>query len=548
MEFVTVEGVKMVPGTLHIVDLEGTMNVKHQKGGKSDIVLVPQPSNDPNDPLNWSKFRKEYHFWLLWIWGFLAAVCVNWVGPVWTQFTIDLKTTYFELSIASAFCFLFLGLGCVILQPIAMKIGRRPIYLVGSLLNFVGCIVGRFQTTIEMQWATNILTGFGAAPVDSLVQITTTDIFFAHEKGTRLSLYVFTIYAGSYLGPVAAGHIADSQNWRWCYQYLIIFFAVLLVIQIFTMEESTFRRPLTSSEISGDTAAISHHARQNLQDVKIKSEASHGEEGDTSEESAPPAPKTYWQRMGLYNTAYSDPRPLWLVAISPFMLVTYPAVMWAGFIYGVQIMWLSLLNVTQSELFSGPPYNFSVANVGNINFSSFIGGILGMFWGGYVSDWCIIFLSRRNKGILEPEFRLWTMLVPAIINTAGILMYGLGVLKGTMWLLPAGFGMVFIAFGIGSGGAIAITYAVDCYPRIASESLVLMLFIRNMIGCGFTFASQPWLDHNGLQDTTIIMAMICLVANMSFLLLIWKGKRLREWTAKRYTILMQQKDKEDLII
>ncbi|QSS49609.1 membrane transporter [Histoplasma capsulatum var. duboisii H88] len=429
-----------------------------------------------------------------------------------------------------------------------MKIGRRPIYLVGSLLNFVGCIVGRFQTTIEMQWATNILTGFGAAPVDSLVQITTTDIFFAHEKGTRLSLYVFTIYAGSYLGPVAAGHIADSQNWRWCYQYLIIFFAVLLVIQIFTMEESTFRRPLTSSEISGDTAAISHHARQNLQDVKIKSEASHGEEGDTSEESAPPAPKTYWQRMGLYNTAYSDPRPLWLVAISPFMLVTYPAVMWAGFIYGVQIMWLSLLNVTQSELFSGPPYNFSVANVGNINFSSFIGGILGMFWGGYVSDWCIIFLSRRNKGILEPEFRLWTMLVPAIINTAGILMYGLGVLKGTMWLLPAGFGMVFIAFGIGSGGAIAITYAVDCYPRIASESLVLMLFIRNMIGCGFTFASQPWLDHKGLQDTTIIMAMICLVANMSFLLLIWKGKRLREWTAKRYIILMQQKDKEDLII
>ncbi|KAG5295226.1 MFS transporter, putative ion transporter [Histoplasma ohiense] len=87
----------------------------------------------------------------------------------------------------------------------AMKIGRRPIYLVGSLLNFVGCIVGRFQTTIEMQWATNILTGFGAAPVDSLVQITTTDIFFAHEKGTRMSLYVFTIYAGSYLGPVAAG-------------------------------------------------------------------------------------------------------------------------------------------------------------------------------------------------------------------------------------------------------------------------------------------------------------------------------------------------------
>lgn len=61
------------------------MNVKHQEGGKNDIILVPQPTNDPNDPLNWSKLRKEYHFWLLWIWGFIAAVSVNWVGPVWVR-------------------------------------------------------------------------------------------------------------------------------------------------------------------------------------------------------------------------------------------------------------------------------------------------------------------------------------------------------------------------------------------------------------------------------------------------------------------------------
>ncbi|PGH17183.1 hypothetical protein AJ79_01321 [Helicocarpus griseus UAMH5409] len=462
MEFGTVEGVKMVPGTLHIVDLEGTMNVKHQQVGKSDIVLVPQPSNDPNDPLNWSKFRKEYHFWLLWIWGFIAAVSVNWVGPVWTQFTVDLKTTYFQLSIASALCFLFLGLGCVFLQPIAMKIGRRPVYLAGSVLNLVGCVLGSVQTTVQMLWGTNILTGFGAAPVDSLVQITTTDIFFAHEKGTRLSLYIFTIYAGSYLGPVAAGHIADSQSWRWCYNYLIIFFSTLLVIQFFTMEESTFRRPPTSSEISGDTAMMSRNAEKQLEDPKINAAVSSGESGHTSEASLPPAPKTYWQRMGLYNTTRSDPRPLWLVAANPFMLITYPAVIWAGFIYGVQMMWLSLLNVTQSELFSAPPYNFSVSNVGNINFSSFIGGALGMIWGGYVSDWCILFLSRRNRGILEPEFRLWTMLVPAVINT-----YGLGVLDGVMWLLPAGFGMVFIAFGIGSSGAIAIMRwtAIRASPR-----------------------------------------------------------------------------------
>jgi len=46
-----------VPGTIHLVDLTGTMHTKHSKGQK-DIVLVPTPSDDPDDPLNWSKSRK----------------------------------------------------------------------------------------------------------------------------------------------------------------------------------------------------------------------------------------------------------------------------------------------------------------------------------------------------------------------------------------------------------------------------------------------------------------------------------------------------------
>ncbi|KAF3491934.1 MFS transporter [Arthroderma uncinatum] len=222
----------------------------------------------------------------------------------------------------------------------------------------------------------------------------------------------------------------------------------------------------------------------------VESGAEEATEQVQPETCPPPAPNSYWKRMGLFNTTHADPRPLWLIAISPFALITYPAVLWGGFVYGVQIMWLSLVTITQSELFSAAPYNFSISNVGNINFAAFIGGVIGMFWGGFVSDWCILYFSRRNKGILEPEFRLWTMMVHAFINTDGLLMYGLGALHGVIWVLPAGFGMVFIAFGIGSGAAIAITYAVDCYPKIASESLVFMLFLRNLIGTGFVFAVQ----------------------------------------------------------
>lgn len=39
--------------------------LKHAKGKNSHIVLVPQPSDDPNDPLNWPKWKKHTVFFVL---------------------------------------------------------------------------------------------------------------------------------------------------------------------------------------------------------------------------------------------------------------------------------------------------------------------------------------------------------------------------------------------------------------------------------------------------------------------------------------------------
>jgi hypothetical protein len=52
------DGTKEIPGTVHLVDLLGTMSARHAEGGQKDIVLVPSPSSDPDDPLNWSSSRK----------------------------------------------------------------------------------------------------------------------------------------------------------------------------------------------------------------------------------------------------------------------------------------------------------------------------------------------------------------------------------------------------------------------------------------------------------------------------------------------------------
>jgi hypothetical protein len=53
-----------VPGTVLLNDTAGhaeeaAHDLKHGTGKDAHIILSPQPSEDPNDPLNWAKWRKE---------------------------------------------------------------------------------------------------------------------------------------------------------------------------------------------------------------------------------------------------------------------------------------------------------------------------------------------------------------------------------------------------------------------------------------------------------------------------------------------------------
>lgn len=48
-----------VPGTIQLVDLDAHLAARHARGQHKDIILVPTPSADPDDPLNWVPRRKQ---------------------------------------------------------------------------------------------------------------------------------------------------------------------------------------------------------------------------------------------------------------------------------------------------------------------------------------------------------------------------------------------------------------------------------------------------------------------------------------------------------
>lgn len=57
-----------------------------------------------------------------------------------------------------------------------------------------------------------ILQGFVGAPIESLCEISITDIYFTHERGTYMGLYAFMLAGSNFLAPLFAGFINDGQG------------------------------------------------------------------------------------------------------------------------------------------------------------------------------------------------------------------------------------------------------------------------------------------------------------------------------------------------
>jgi hypothetical protein len=82
----------------------------------------------------------------------------------------------------------------------------------------------------------------------------------------------------------------------------------------------------------------------------------------------------------------------------PFVMLASPAVLWATLLFTTCISWLVGISITLSQIFSAPPYNFSVTAVGLTNLSSFVASLLGTALAGPLIDGVVRRMSLRNGG------------------------------------------------------------------------------------------------------------------------------------------------------
>lgn len=396
-------------------------------GAISHIILHPVPTSDPNDPLNWSTWRKTLNMSLVLLYVLLTFVQLDISFTAWGQVQAELGFSVDQLNGSTALGYAGLGIGSVAFIPLMHKYGRRPIYLLSSVLQLGACVWLALTTTLPDLWLGNLLAGLGGAVCETIVQVTISDVFFVHQHAAMNSYYLLFTGIGAFLGPVASGYVVDSQGWRWIWWWCVILFAVQLLLIFFCFEESKYSTTVLEGQ-RGEAAVDVHAAEADDGEAakEIGKTVSGGMERTVSHrfiDSTLPM-KSYRERMALITPTegaiFSHP-------LDPVrLLFQFPAVSYAAITFGSVLALFSILTSVQATYLFGPPWNFTASGVGLMNIAPFIGSIPGTYVGGALNDKCIMWLSRRNGGVYEPEMRLWFMLPTAFVAPAGVLMLGLG--------------------------------------------------------------------------------------------------------------------------
>ncbi|KAK9443062.1 Major facilitator superfamily domain, general substrate transporter [Metarhizium brunneum] len=242
--------------------------------------------------------------------------------------------------------------------------------------------------------------------------------------------------------------------------------------------------------------------------------------------------QTFTQQLKPYHGRLNNDR--WLkVMIRPFILFSYPAVLWSSAVYACSIGWLIVISETMAVIYRDPAsYNFGALQTGLVYVSPFVGGVLGTGVAGKISDLIVRAMSRRNGGMYEPEFRL-VMAIPIMLTTCiGLMGFGWSAQEKDHWMIPTAF-FGILSFGCSLGSTTAITFCVDSYRQYAGEALVTLNFSKNVLhGLVFSLFVSHWMAKDGPKQVYMWLGIIQLLVQLTTIPLFIFGKRARMWTVR----------------
>ncbi|KAN0112852.1 MFS transporter-like protein [Hyaloscypha variabilis] len=541
---------EIYPGTEIMVDVGTHHFVKAGTGEHS--VLVPQPSDDPHDPLNWSPMWKGFAMTCAILVAFSQGMGPLALAPMFGDYIQAFNSDLTSVVQFTGVAILVLGFSNFIWVPIQTCFGRRPVMIVSTLICFGSSIWRARANSYNSFMGACVLNGIGAGPAETITP-TIIDIIFLHDRGKYQTLY-FAFYFGSLMvGPIISGPMAQQLGWRsfWWLNTALLGFVALCCIFLFP--ETKFNRSfMPSNSVVSSTPPLKEGSTEQIESpAQIHAATSVTDHADP-EKTARVQPQTpvAVEGAGLTHVhTHQDPylgrgkpsKAQWKFAqpyegnffmelFLPWKLFLFPIVEFSSFVVSWTASSFLTLNLTQSQAFAAPPYNFTSTKIGFFNFAILIGALIGLFTAGPLSDAIAARLTKRNRGIREPEMRLVAMIPYVILMVIGNVVVAVGYQKAWDWKVIVIIGYTCAGIQVAALPSISSTYSIDSYKPVAGSIFVSITVNKNVWGYGFSKFITPWIIKSGYIPPIMTNMSLILFFCLTGIIFWFYGKTFRKWT------------------
>jgi MFS family permease len=299
----------------------------------------------------------------------------------------------------------------------------------------------------------------------------------SQERGKRMAMANLAVFGSAFFTPILVGKITHTIHWQWTFYLVAIFMGVSLPFVYFFVPETAYVR---SAHLNLDMASSHNISRKEVDLDEFEEPNAEAEASNTSptspekvqkttsttqEQSLPhtstngtEGKKTFKETLSLFSGRKSN-ESFWKLFLRPLPLFAHPAILWACLIQGTMIGWTVFIGIILAAIFLGPPLFWNEVNTGYAYTGAFVGSILGFLIAGALADWSARYMTKKNRGIYEPEFRIVLVIPQLVFGCAGLYLFGVTAsrLIDFHWVLPV------IAFGMEVGGMVIGAVAGSLY-------------------------------------------------------------------------------------
>ncbi|EXJ75012.1 uncharacterized protein A1O5_01708 [Cladophialophora psammophila CBS 110553] len=178
-------------------------------------VLVPQPSDDAQDPLNWPNSKKQCMLITLAVAAFMADFQATSGVPCLIPQAAEWHITPNQVNYSGNLNIIMAGIGGILGIPALYFWGRAPVafwsILISTFLQ-IGC--ARAQS-FDTFYALRALVGLTCQPALTAGLAFIQDMFFFHEHARKIGVWAAIFLFAPYFGPLFGNFIvAQTGSWR----------------------------------------------------------------------------------------------------------------------------------------------------------------------------------------------------------------------------------------------------------------------------------------------------------------------------------------------